>query len=65
VPASDAAEAAFAGQPEAEGLDADLDPEPRGELDEPLEDPRDTPAVVARARLRTVPGHVGNVGKTR
>jgi hypothetical protein len=64
APASDAAEPAFAGQPEAEGLDADFDPEPRGELGEALEHACDTPAVVARFRLRKVPGHEENVGKT-
>lgn len=63
APASDAAEPAFPGQLEPEGLDADLDPEPRSELGEALEDACDTPAV-ARVRLRKVPGHEGNLGKT-
>jgi hypothetical protein len=62
--ASDATEPAFPGQPEPEGLDADLDPEPRGELGEALEHACDTPAVAAHVRLRKVPGHEGNLGKT-
>jgi hypothetical protein len=62
----DVAEAALSGHLQVEGLDADLDPEPTGELEKGRQNSLARLRTYAGPQVfRTIPSHLGSLGKTR